>query len=445
MPYDILIIGGGPGGTEAALQAGISGLKTGLISATQIGGRATWSSLLPSKVWLHLATHYQHSGSLARAGLSLADLGFNPEQLRTYIREAQESQSSIYARELIEAGVTIHYGQALIQDAHTVQVTHEHQTYHLKSHYILIATGSGPRFLPEIKPNGDRIIAPRLSPQLPEIPSSVIVAGGGVTGTEYAYAFAALGAHVTLLHNTDHLLPRIEKEVANAYATYLQKQLPLEIHCNEPVKHLRQEGAQVVAITANGNRYLADYGFIAIGRTPDLNFYSPRLLPLAQTNEEFIQINEYCQTSLPTIYAVGDITGAPMTVNKAFWQARQAIAHITGKKANPTMPPLIEAIYTHPSVAQIGTLERTPESLIRKYPFTPLLKARLQHASDGWVILHVQHNSGKILGAAGWGPELPEIMACIQGVMQAGGTMEDLTSIPFAHPTLSELLSQPFL
>lgn len=441
--YDVIILGAGPGGMEAALQAGKAGLKVALISNAKIGGRATFGSLVPSKVWLTAAEKKATIQHLQAFALQTEAPIFNIQSLNQRIQQQSAAASARYIEFLQQANVETIQGKGWIASPQLVQVKNEQGEVQqaLSAKYIIIATGSEPRFFPALKPNAQRIIAPRLAGSLSELPKSLIMAGGGVTGTEYAYAFAALGTKVTILLNSYHLLPRMDAAVSEAFAEYLTSHFPITLQPADAVASMRQEGDRVLATTINGNEYEADYGFIAIGRHADLSFFNSEEISLHIKNNT-VEIDPYCQTNIPGIYAIGDATGTPMLANRATMQARIAVQHLLlGDQSKFVEQPFIEAVYTQPQVAQIGNVIPTDDSEIITKSFSSLLKTNLLEETAGLLKIKINKTSGKIEGASGFGLYLTEILAPIQIAMHNGLSYKQLQEMPFAHPTVSELIT----
>ena len=318
--FDLIVIGAGPGGIEAALVAAKEKLSVCLISATKIGGRATWGSLVPSKVWLASA---EKADALKRTD----DFAFEPvaeipalnlDKLRKKVGAQSQGASDRYLENLNTAGVHLLYGVATLhEDKKVVIAKEDHAPVEIYGRHIIIGSGSEPMFKPGIKPNMDHIIAPKIASGIPKIPESLVMAGGGVTGTEYAYAFAALGTKVTILQNSDHLLPRLDEEVSLLFENYLTSHYPIEIVTNATVESMIQADQKVVATTLDGRTFESEYGIIAIGRKADLSFIAEESMKPQLTERNTVEVDDYCKTSIPGIYAIGDVTWAPMTANRA--------------------------------------------------------------------------------------------------------------------------------
>lgn len=442
--FDIIVIGAGPGGIEAALLASKNGKKTALITATKIGGRAIWGSLIPSKVWLATA---ENAISISKA----SDFGLNTSQeitldmdgLRSRIKDQSSSASSRYEDQLKKANVTIYYGTAKLLKRKQVKIQQADLPETLiSSDKIIISSGSGPLFFPNIKPNKDRIIAPKIAPLLTEVPTSILIAGGGVTGTEFAFAFAALGSQVTIIQGQSQLLPRLDKEVCQAFESHLKKQLGIKILTNTLVESMEQIDNKVVTKTQAGEKITTAYGFISIGRKADLSFLDEDY-KLALSSENMVVTDEFCQTSEEGIYAIGDVTGVPMTANRAMMQARIAVSHImSGAESTQRWSHIIEAVYSEPPVASIGNMNSESHTIIITKPISELVKPNIWGETAGFIKIKVDTRSGLIKGAAGFGKLMPEIMSLIQVAMNNNLTYKDIQKTPMAHPTFSELISE---
>lgn len=441
--FDVVVIGDGPAGIEGALLAAARGWSVALISASAIGGRATKSSLLPSKVWLQLATRYAELKDMQRAGLRVETPAFDMELVREQVARQREAATVRYRKRLEEAGVHIVQGRGYLTGPHAIEVVSEQgASSRLGAKKVLLATGSGPSFFPELRPNKDRIIAPRLSPSLPELPPSLIMAGGGVTGSEYAWALAALGSRVTILHGTMHLLPRIDPEIAAAFEDWLSTHFGVEIHHNSGVVSMKQVDDRVQARTFSDEVYEADYGFVAIGRKADLGFYEPGNLHLDVGSEGHLLVNQFCQTNQLHIYAAGDLTGVPMMANRAQMQARVAVAHMAeGDASTLRQRPVVEAVYTALPVAQIGDMQPDPEADFVVRTYDRLLKAHIAGHTQGLLKVKVDRKTGLIRGASAFGAHAVDIMAAFQLALHHDVPWRRMREVPMPHPSIAELIS----
>ncbi len=442
--YDLLILGGGPGGIEAALMGAQHHLKTALITDVKLGGRAVWGSLVPSKVWLTAAEAADALRHGAYHALGIFNPHFDLESLRTRIVAQSESASARYRQALQGAEVEVFAGKGLLTGPNSVlvQPSNDEAGQTLSGRYIIIATGSEPAFTPTIKPLPPRIFAPRHTASLSELPKSLLVIGGGVTGVEYAYAFATLGVEVILLHNGTQILPRIDSRVATVFEHQIEQRLGIRIRKNDAVRAVRLEEGFVLAETERGQSYRADYAFLGTGRRADLRFYDPAALQFDLDPSNSLTVNTFCQTNYPNIYAAGDVTGLPMMANKATMQARVAVTHLLGATTGGfTQMPVAEMTYTHPPIGQIGEMAAQADAHFVEKSYASLLKAHLDGETAGMLRIKVLDQSGLIAGAAAFGPQTAELLGMIQVAMQQGIPYHKLRAVPLAHPSYGELLT----
>lgn len=438
--FDVVIIGAGPGGIESALQARQYGLSTLLITGSKLGGRAVWGSLVPSKVWLTVAEKMDDLRNMHLQGLLVEDISIDMEVIKERINLQSTKTSQRYFQQLQNAGVIIEHGQAVLKDEHNVRLTCADETIlDYFGEYIIVSTGSEPHFLPSLKPDGKHIIAPRHTAALEEIPSSLVIAGGGISGLEYGYAFAALGAEVTIIQRNHQLLPGFDPAIVRQYQTHLEQRNNIHFLTGHAVESMHwNEDDGVETKIGNGSLLYTEVGLIAMGRKADLAFCDPAALNLALTPQGFLAINAFQQTSQPNIYAVGDVTGDPMMANKAIWEARKAIRHINCSQVDYS-PPLMEAVFTQPPLVQIGQLSTHPHHVV-ELPLHTLLKGQLTGKEEGILRIYLKEDQ-RIEAAAGFGLYLPEIMAVIQTAIQKDIPFNQLKLVPFGYPSATEILT----
>ncbi|MCA1755590.1 MAG: FAD-dependent oxidoreductase, partial [Spirochaeta sp.] len=382
MKYEVLVIGSGPAGFETAQRVARAGKSTVLITTTPPGGRTTVGSLLPSKGWLHAAHHRVPSEQGGR--LTPEQTASTAEQLRAGIA----ARVAWTHKELETAGVTVLSGTAeLLRPGHVQFTPAENPPVtsggaptleqDIEADHIVLATGSEPTFTPNVKPDGKLVIAPRHTKMLADIPESLIMVGGGITGVEYAEAFARLGTQVTLLSSRE-ILPRFDREYVGLLQSHLED-CGVSLFAGSRVTSVdvaadQSSARSVTAHTEDGSAHTASMAFIATGRAADLGFVGlgeEERGTLLDPTGTFIQTDTTGRTRLPGVYACGDAAGPPFTANHALHQARRVAAAITGlpvptagaanaaggaSAAANAIPPLIEAIYTDPQLVQIGTV-----------------------------------------------------------------------------------------
>lgn len=449
--FDVVVIGGGPGGVETAAESGSRGLRTAIVSAMPAGGRATYGSLLPSKAWLHASGSAAgeagsprggdrplHAAGSAAGGLS------NLHSLRERIRQLQTERTAQLEHRLDEVGVERIRGDAKLLNRSTVIVSADGETRTLSGRNIVIASGSEPRFFANVRPDGDRIIAPRHTQLLQEVPASIVMVGGGVTGVEYASAFRKMGSDVHLITDIERLLPRTDPELAERLQGHLER-LGVTFTFDTAIERVESDGTTVRTVAAGGAVFESEYGFIATGRRPDTAL-------LAGADEQpqldaggWIATGESGRTSLPGVYAVGDVAGPPLTANHAHLLARRIVASIEGNTPGST-PAIIEAVYTEPQLAHVGPVSELASAsgekvrlIVRELSET--LIGRIHGDTGGVVKLWVDADTGAIRGAGAFGAHVVELLAPVQLAMEHSIPYARLRETPFAHPATAEVLT----
>ena len=447
MSKRFVVIGGGAVGVFAALEAARLRAQVTLVSEGEIGGRATWDSLLPSKVLLAAAdtiTEVQHA---PYRGVPLRVAEVQVSDLMERICQRTHEWGSAQKAALEQAGVRLVYGVASFSDSHTLKVqSQQGGEQQLGFDVALIATGSVPIFPPSMKPDGERILAPRFMSSLSSLPERLIMVGGGVTSSEFAYLFRVLGSEVTVVTDMPRLLPRADEEVSRTLE-YAFEQMGIRVILSAPVEGVTATSDEVRVQLRDGRTLDATHAFIAIGRRPDLSRLSLEAAGL-QPTPQGVPVNDYLQTPVPHIYLVGDAAGAPFTVNRGWAQARVAVRHALATPVQPFRPELVvEAVYTQPQVAQVGLTEAQARQQglsvkVLRAQYADNLKAQLLGEREGFVKLVVEETTDRLLGGSAVGAHAADVLAPLATAMALGGTLETLASLHPAHPTLVELLSE---
>ena len=434
MSNEILVIGGGPAGIEAAREAAKVGLRVTLVSAGPVGGRAGWHSLLPSKVWLAAAEAAQQGGAGADSESPAVDVQVILDDLAT-VKKAWNGQELV---SLDDLDVTVLQGAAVFSPGGEVRVLdgQGELTASFKDIPAIVASGSVPVFPPALKPDGRRVIAPRLLSKLAKLPQSMLVVGAGATGCEAAYLFNALGVSVTWIVDQYGILPRFAPWVGETLGEALRKQ-GVTIVSGEMVADLEREEAKVTAILVGGSRYEAQMAFVAIGRRSDLDALNLAAAGLEVGADGRIQVDEYGRTLNPSIYLIGDAEGGVMTANKAQAQGRIAARKLAGRETAPFDERLvIQPVYTEPQVAQVGDVSGEVSLSV---PFARSLKAHLLPDGEGLLQLYYDESDGRILGAAAVGPHAADVLSPVLVAMRLDGRLDDLAGLYAGYPSLSEV------
>ncbi len=441
---DVIVIGGGPAGITAALEGAAAGADVTLVAAEPVGGRATWASLLPSKVLLTAADHLEQARRNPDLGLPGpppdADLG----RLRARIVALARARSARDQDRLRAAGVRLVAGRARFVDGDRIEIRGDDAVELLSFDRAIVAAGSVPVFPPEVRPDGRRILAPRFAGTLGEWPAHMIVIGGGVTGAEFASFFLSTGCEVTWVTDLARMLARFDPDIGEAVVESLAAR-GMTVVRSQPVVAARAGEEGVVVSLAGGRRLLGTHAFLALGRKADVADLGLDAVGL-EVSDRGLATDAYGRTAQPHVYAAGDAAGPPFVANRGHAQARVAARHAAGAATPPFRPEcVVEAVYAHPEAAQVGLTEIAAAAAKRpvrvgRARYGDALKAELGGAAEGFVKVVADAGDGRVVGAAAVGDSAAEVLAPAAVAIAAGMTVDDLAAIFPAHPTWSELL-----
>ena len=423
----LLIIGGGPGGYETAVEAAKLGLEVTLITEGPLGGTCLNEGCIPAKTFCHYAELIEQNN---KAGLDCKP---------SFAAAAQRKQAVIEQLrggiDMLLKNVQVVHGKAQFKDSKTVVCEGQEYT----ADRIIIATGSVSASLPI--PGAENCLTSKEVLDLTEVPESVCIIGGGVIGLEFASILSSFGSQVTVLEYCPNILPRFDVDLAKRLKQSLSKRgINIEVQ------------AQVTGIDGNTVTYLkkdkeftvkADKILMAVGRRPNTEGLNLEAAGIDYTRKG-ITVNDRFETSVPGIYAVGDVTGGIMLAHAATYQGLHALNVICGQQDSIRFDLIPAAVFTMPEVATVGLTEeqcKEQELQVRclKSFYRANGKAVSMDETDGYCKLIVSE-SGAILGAHLMGAHASDLIHEIAAVMNLNGTLEQLQSVIHAHPTLSEVL-----
>jgi len=456
--YDLIIIGGGPGGYVAAIKAAQLGIKTALVEKDKVGGTCLHQGCIPTKVLLHSADVYRKFLKAQDYGITFDKLGVNYPKFH---RRKESVVKRLYQGTqflLKKNGVDVIEGEGQLASANTVLIKKNGtDTGRITAQKVILATGSVPLIPPAISCDGKYVLTSNDVLALEEIPTSIIIAGGGAVGVEFAYLFNILGAKVTIIELLNDVLPAEDREVSATVRKILTKR-GVDILTETSLEKVKIEDGVSVEIKKKANTHpppavnestdtlKAEYLLLALGRTPSLSNMGIEQLSL-RFKGKYLQTNEVMETSQKGLYAIGDITGAPLLAHKASNEGLHAVAHIAGKDAIPINYQNIPRVtYCFPQVASIGLTQEESESRgykvkVGKYPLIANSKAIIDgEYEEGFIKIITDEKYGEILGVHGIGPNVGELMWGVSLATILEGTASELTSAIFPHPTLSEAI-----
>ena len=449
--YDIVILGSGPGGYVAAIRAAQLGLKVACVDKSSIGGTCLNIGCIPSKSLLDSSLkHYQllnefdsHGIQAREVNLDLSIMMQRKDEVVSQLTTGVEALFKSNKVEFIKGiGKVVSNNQVEIQNDDAKEV--------LETKNIIIATGSSPIQLNNIKLS-THVVDSEGALKFEEVPKTLVIIGAGVIGLELGSVWARLGSEVVILEAQDDFLPMLDKRISRQVLKEFQNQgLDIRLGSNVLEAEEDQEGMKLTYSDGDKETSLRTEKIIlAVGRKPNLdNLFDDTLLNL--NKEGLIDVNEFCQTSVDNVWAIGDVVRGPMLAHKASEEGVMVAERIADNDVRLNYDHVPNVIYTHPEVAWVGLNEsQLKEQEIDfksgSFPFLASGRALASGESAGSVFITADNETDKILGIQVFGPSAAEILQQGLIAMDQGVTSEDFGKTIFSHPTVSEALHEATL
>lgn len=441
MTHQLIIIGAGPGGYEVAVKAAKQGLNVLVVEARRVGGTCLNEGCIPTKCLCHNATLLQHLKEALSAGIHI-------DGVRFQLSDAIDRKDGIIAQlasgieSLMKTpGISFVQGKARFVDQNTIEV--EGQEYSAPN--IIIATGSVTKFLPIEGAHSDGVVTSTEMLNLRDVPQRLCIIGGGVIGMEFASIFNAFGSQVTVVEFCKEILPAFDKDIAKRLRTALKKQ-GITFKTGATVSAIKDgDGCKVVEYMEKSSTQSveADLVLMAVGRVANVASLNLDDIGIDYTPKGIV-VNENMQTSLPHIYAVGDVNGKCQLAHAATFQSYRALNHIMGCEDSINFDIMPAAVFTTPEVASVGLSEEAAEAQGIKYTARKAFyrangKALAMGADEGLVKVLIDEEQ-KIIGCHILGEHASDMIHEASTLMNAGATLHQLSSNIHAHPSLSEIL-----
>ena len=449
MKYDAVVIGAGPGGYPAAIRLAQLGKKVLIVEKGAVGGVCLNSGCIPTKALCHAAEVRASLGFFQRIGLGVGDTGLEFAKLQQW-KEGVVTKLVKGIEFLFKTNsVQLLKGTARIISPTRVQVKGE-ILQDVDTDAIIIATGSTPTPLPNIEPDNERIFYAERALFFKHVPLSMLVIGAGATGLEMATIYNAFGTKVTIVEIMDQVQPGLDREIAENLAKLLKKQ-GIELHLSSKVASIQKSDAtlSVTIELPDGQSVQKEFKklLLAVGRRPLTDGLWSEGVPIETDQKGFIKVNEKLQTSVPDIYAIGDVTGPPLLAHRATRQGLVAAEVIAGEDTSFDPKAMPACIYTIPNVASVGlsekqALEAGLDIEVGRFPYSALGRAATLSERDGFVKIIAEKGSGKLLGMhiLGTGADLM-IGEGLLG-LELGASVDVLGSSVHPHPTLLEAVME---
>jgi len=451
--YDVIVIGAGPGGYPAAIRAAQLGLKTLCVEKEYMGGVCLNWGCIPSKALIAAANTVEKIRHADKMGITTGTVKVDVEKMQAWKDGIVKKQTS-GVESLIKSnkGESM-FGSAKIKSPTTVEVTKPDgkvETYEAKKG-IVVATGATPIAIPGFDVDGKVVITAREAVSLKKVPSAMVVIGGGVIALELGMVYQKLGAKVTVVEMLDQLLPSEDPDLVKV----VEKRFTTrggEVLTKAKAKSCKVKGSKAtVAVEHDGKErtFEADIVLVAVGFRPNSKGLGLEEVGVQLDQRGHIPTNELCQTSVPTIYAIGDVSGPPYLAHKATKEGEIVAEVLAGHKAARDWRAMPAAIFTDPEIATVGIREKEAkaegrEVLIGKFPFSVNGRAQAVDETDGFIKSIVDAKTHEVLGIGIVGPEASDLISEAALAIEMCAFAEDVGLTIHPHPTLGEAMMESF-
>ena len=438
---DVVIIGAGPGGFDAAIFAKEQGLDVTLIEKHKVGGTCLNYGCIPTKALYHNAKKIKQMKSLDIFGINVDSFDVDYDVIKTRKEKIVDDQVKNILFTIKKLGIELIEGEATIKDPHTVVVNDEE----IKTKNIIIATGSKPSKLNFPGNDLDVIYDSKGILDLKTFPKRMVVIGAGVIGTEMASIFNEFDCEVSLVEYESEVLPPLDGEIKKR-ARNLYKRSGINIYTSSMMKAVvKRDDSYVVEIEQKGKmkEIETDFVLIATGRTPFFANLDLDALGIEYSRKGVV-VNEFKQTTIPNIYAIGDVNGEWMLAHKATYDGYKAISHILNKDIDIRFDQVPSVVFSIPEIASIGVTEeqlKGTDYKKNKFLFKTNAKAQCLNETDGFVKMLLDENN-LVVGCHIIGPHASDLIHEVTGLMYKNITIEEYKNIIHAHPTISEVVSE---
>lgn len=453
MEKELLIIGGGPGGYVAAIRATQLGSKVTLIEEDKVGGTCLNRGCISTKALYKNAEVINTIKKSEDFGISIGEYSVNMSKIQQRKNSISDGLRTGIEQLLKGLNIEVIYGKARFVDNNTVECSLANGTKEtISAQKILIATGSKASKLPIEGANLPNVITSNEALNLDNIPNDIVIIGGGVIGVEFAGIFTAFGANVTIVEYAPKILPLLDDEMVKRLAIFLKKK-NIKINTSNAVNKIEKIDNNKLKLTADNNgktlEYTADLVLMSTGRSINIDG-----LDLDKTGVEYtskgIKVNSAYETTVPNIYAIGDVIGGQMLAHVASDEGKAAVENMHGIKASVNYDCIPACVFAFPELSSAGITEeeaknRNLDYLVGKFNFAANSKAQTLSEADGLIKVIADKETKKLIGVHILGPSASDLIHEAALAIQNGLTINDIKETVHAHPTLSEAFQEASL
>jgi dihydrolipoamide dehydrogenase len=454
MPYDLIVIGSGPGGYVCAIRAAQLGLKTAVVEKwPTFGGTCLNIGCIPSKAMLNASELYEEAAhKFAEMGIRVGTPAIDLATMLKYRQQAVDGNVKgvdyLFRKNKIE---TFH-GAGRIAAPGKVEVKNaDGKAQILETKAIVVATGSDVARLNGIEIDEKRIVSSTGALDLPAVPKKLLIVGAGIIGLELGSVWRRLGAQVTIVEFLDHILPGIDSELGKQFHRILQKQ-GIAVRLSSKVTAIDTAGktlkVKVEPATGGAAEMLdADIVLVAIGRVPFTEGLGLEEVGVRKDNRGRVVVDPHFRTSVDGIYAIGDVIAGPMLAHKAEEEGVAVAEILAGQAGHVNYDVIPNVVYTYPEIASVGKTEEELKAAgvaynVGKFPFTANARARVNLTTEGFVKILADAKTDRVLGVHILGPDAGNMIGEAAIAMEFGASSEDIARTCHAHPTLSEAIKE---
>lgn len=440
--YDVVVVGGGPGGYEAAIRCSQLGKKTAIIEKDKLGGTCLNVGCIPTKTLVHNAEIIRSLKTAKRIGI---DAGAAEVNIKNTIKNKNKVVSQLVGGVgylMQKNNIKVYQGEAVFVNDNEITVDGESLSFE----YLIIAIGSSNNIPPIPGLDSEGIMTSTEVLDIDHIPETLTIIGGGVIGCEIACVFSAFGSKVTVIEMMDHIVPNMDSEVSDTLKQCMESdkiKVLTGTRVNEVVK---TENGYMVKASAKAENIEVETTdlMVSIGRRGNCEGLEPLGLKMDRT---YICIDEHMKTNKENIYAIGDITGKIQLAHAASAQGIAAAENIAGGASSVDYGCIPSCIFTNPEISSVGITEDEARKqgldiVTGQFPMMACGRAKTVGAKDGFTKLVADKTTGRVLGGSIVGPNASELIGEITYIVRSGGTLEDVKKTVHAHPTINETIME---
>ena len=454
--FDLIVIGGGPGGYVCAIRAAQLGLKTACVeSRGTLGGTCLNVGCIPSKSLLNLSENFHKAKKdFNKQGIEIEGIKLNIEKMMSNKNKSVQVLTKGVEFLFKKNKVTYIKGKGVLFSKNDIVVYENNKRTNYKAKNIVIATGSAVVSLPGIEIDEKNIISSTGALSLNEVPNKLAVIGGGYIGLEMGSVWSRLGSEVTVIEYLDHITPGMDREISDEFKKILTKQ-GIKFKMGSKVNSVKTNGTGILinftdVKTSKAVSLEFDKVLVSVGRKPYTEGLNLTKVGIKKDSKGRIEVNSKLQTSIKNIYAIGDVIKGPMLAHKAEEEGIAVAEILAGQAGHVNYDVIPGVIYTSPEVATVGkTEEQLKEEKksykVGKFPFLANSRAKVNNETDGFVKILADSETDKVLGVHIIGPHCGDMIAEMALAMEFGASSEDIARTCHAHPTHTEAIKEAAL